>query len=240
MKETMGHVQHGDKALVRARIATGSGTVALILLVYALLKRFPQLVYPLLPYRSFAFPILVLSLIVVPCWLVFRLYRHRTGGRPLSFQREMLLLTVVLYLAGLVAATLTPNRSSRLRAEGRGGMELHPRVASLTCSSPNMPSGSRARAFCVHNARGNVLLFFPLGILIPLLWKHLRFWRGMQIAFALSVGIELVQYLSSAWGSYRAADVNDVILNVFGASLGLALVSLFRLRPGTRPAVPRA
>jgi glycopeptide antibiotics resistance protein len=240
MKETMGHVQHGDKALVRARIATGSGTVALILLVYALLKRFPQLVYPLLPYRSFVFPILVLSLIVVPCWLVFRLYRHRTGGRPLSFQREMLLLTVVLYLAGLVAATLTPNRSSRLRAEGRGGMELHPRVASLTCSSPNMPSGSRARAFCVHNARGNVMLFFPLGILIPLLWRHLRFWRGIQIAFVLSTGIELVQYLSSAWGSYRAADVNDVILNVFGASLGLALVSLLRLRPGTRPAVPRA
>jgi len=228
-------------ALVLAWIgATGLAAAALILLGYVGYKKFPQLAYPFLPYRSFAFPILVLSLIVVPCWLVFRLYRHRSSGHSLSFQREILLLTVVLYLSGLAAATLTPNRSSRLRAEGRGGIELHPSLASLTCSSTHLPTGSRARAFCVHNARGNVMLFFPLGILIPLVWRHLRFWRGTQIAIALSFGIELLQYLSSAWGSYRAADVNDVILNVLGASLGLALVSLLRLRQGTRPAVPGA
>ena len=83
------------------------------------------------------------------------------------------------------------------------------------------------------------MLFFPLGILIPLVWTHLRFWRGILIAIALSSGIELVQYFSRAW-SNRTADVNDVVLNVLGASLGLALVFLLRLRRGTRPAVPRA
>lgn len=201
---------------------------------------FRHLLYPFLPYRSFAFPILVLSSIVVPCWLVFRLYRHRAGGHPLSFRREILLLTFVVYLAGLAAATLTPNRSSRLRAEGTGGIELHPNLASLTCYSSTLPRGSRAQAFCVRNARGNVLLFFPLGILIPLVWRRLRFWRGMRIAIALSFGIELAQYLSSAWGSYRAADVNDLILNVLGACLGLALVSLVRWRPSARPVAPRA
>jgi glycopeptide antibiotics resistance protein len=195
---------------------------------------FRHLIYPFLPYRSFAFPILVLSSIVVPCWLVFRLFRHRTGGHPLSFRREILLLTFVVYLSGLAAATLTPNRSSRLIAEGTGRMELHPSLASLTCSSANLPRGSTAQAFCVHNARGNVMLFFPLGILIPLVWRHLRFWRGIEIAIALSFSIELLQYLSSAWGSYRSADVNDVILNVLGACLGLALVSLLRFRRVTR------
>jgi glycopeptide antibiotics resistance protein len=83
------------------------------------------------------------------------------------------------------------------------------------------------------------MLFFPLGILIPLVWKRLRFWRGVQIAVALSLNIELAQYLSSAWGSYRTADVNDFILNVLGATLGLALVFLLRWRPGVRPAVLR-
>ena len=77
------------------------------------------------------------------------------------------------------------------------------------------------------------MLFFPLGIFLPLVWTQLRFWRAIQIAIVLSVSIELVQYLSSAWGSYRSADVNDVILNVLGACLGLALVSLLRLRQGT-------
>lgn len=199
-----------------------------------------ELYYQFLPYRSYAFPILVLSAIVLPCWLVFRLYRFRTVGQRLSFRREFLLLTFVFYLVGLAAATLTPNRSSRMRAEGRGGIELRPNLAALTCSSASLPRGSSVGPFCEYNRRANLALFFPLGILIPLVWKRLRFWRGIQIAVALSVSIEVVQYLSSALGSYRAVDVNDVILNVLGASIGLSIVFLLRWRPATRSAVARA
>ena len=199
----------------------------------------PRFLFPFLPYRSFFFPFLVLSAIAVPCWLVFRLYRLRTSGHRLSFQREILLLTFVVYLSGLAVATLIPNHNSRLAAEAALGIDLHPNLASLTCSSATLPSGSTARAFCVHNARGNFMLFFPLGILIPLVWRRLRFWRGIQIAVAVSVSIELVQYLSRAW-SNRNADVNDVVLNVLGASLGLALVFLLRLLRGTHRAVTRA
>jgi glycopeptide antibiotics resistance protein len=199
----------------------------------------PKFLFPLLPYRSFAFPFLVLSAITVPCWLVFRLYRLRTPGHRPSFRREILLLTFVVYLSGLASATLLPNHNSRSAAEAAMGLDLHPNLASLTCSSATLPRGSTARAFCLHNTRGNVMLFFPLGILIPLVWRHLRFWSGIQIAIALSSSIELVQYVSRAWIN-RSADVNDVILNVLGASLGLALVFLLRLRRGARPAVPRA
>jgi glycopeptide antibiotics resistance protein len=198
----------------------------------------PKFLFPLLPYRSIAFPFLVVSATAVPCWLAFRLYRLRTPGHRLSFQREILLLIVVVYLSGLAAATLIPNHSSRQVAETAPGIDLHPSLASLACSSAAMPRGSTAHSFCVRNARGNFLLFFPLGILLPLVWRRLRFWKGLQIAIAVSCTIELVQYLTMAWG-HRAADVNDVILNVFGASLGLTLVFLLRLRPGTRPAVPR-
>jgi glycopeptide antibiotics resistance protein len=116
-------------------------------------------------------------------------------------------------------------------AEAAVGIELHPNLASLTCSSAILPRDSTAQAFCVHNARGNVMLFFPLGILIPLVWRRLTFWNGIQIAIALSVSIELVQYLSRAW-SNRSADINDVVLNFLGACLGLAIVFLLRLRPG--------
>jgi glycopeptide antibiotics resistance protein len=184
----------------------------------------PRILYPFLPYLSLVFPILVLSSIIVPCWLILRVCRHRASGRPLSLQREVLLLIFVAYLAGLAAVTLAPNRHSSFTA----GVELRTDLASLTCSSADLLEGSRARAFCLRNARGNALLLFPLGILLPLIWSRLRFWRGVLVAVALSFGIELVQYLSSAWGSYRAADVNDFILNVLGACVGLALVSLLR------------
>ena len=189
----------------------------------------PKFLFPLLPYRSIALPFLVVSAIAVPCWLVFRLYRSRTAGRSPSFRREILLLTFVVYLCGLAVATLSPNHNSRLAAEAAAGIDLHPNLASLTCSSAILPSGSTAQAFCVHNARGNVMLFFPLGVLIPLVWRNLRFWSGIQIAIAVSASIELIQYLSRGWMN-RSADVNDVLLNVFGASLGLAFVFLLRLR----------
>jgi|GEM_PF-1986863 len=199
----------------------------------------PKFLFPFLPYRSFFSPFLVLSAIAVPCWLVFRLYRLRTPGHRLSFHREILLLTFVVYLSGLATATLLPNHNSRLAAEAAVGIDLHPNLASLTCSSATLPRGSTARAFCVHNARGNVMLFFPLGILIPLVWRRLRFWRGIQIAIALSSSIELVQYFSRTWIN-RTADVNDVILNVLGASLGLALVFLLRFHRGTSLAPNRS
>ena len=194
-----------------------------------------QLIYPLLPYRSLFFPFFVAAAIAVPCWLLFRLYRLRARGRRVSFPRELLLVTFVVYLAGLASATLMPNRSSRMLADGRGGIDLTPSQSSLTCSTENLRKGSTARSFCVRNARGNFVLFLPLGILIPLVWPRLRFWRGLGVALAVSVGIELVQYVSSAWGSYRAADVNDVILNVAGAGVGLMLVSLLRLRRESQP-----
>lgn len=187
-------------------------------------------------YRQVGVPFLILSAIAIPCWLVFWLYRLRTPGHPMSARREILLLTVVVYLLCVAILTLTPNAGSRSRAEATAGIELHPNLASLTCSPPILPRAPNARSFCVQNAAGNVLLFFPLGILLPLVWGHLRFWRGIQIAIVLSITIELVQYLSS----YRSADVNDVILNALGASLGLVLVYLLRLRQGTRPAISRA
>ena len=198
-----------------------------------------HLLYPLLPYRSIVLPFLTVCAIAVPGWLVVRLYCVRTGGHTVSFGRELLLLVFVVYLSGLAAATLEPNRHSHAQVAATDGIELRPNLASLTCSSASQPRGSTVRAFCVRNARGNLLLFVPLGFLLPLVWRRLRFANGLLIALAVSVGIELAQYLSRPW-SNRLADVNDVILNVLGACLGLALASLLRLRPGARPAVARA
>jgi glycopeptide antibiotics resistance protein len=198
-----------------------------------------HLLYPLLPYRSIFVPFLVVCAVAVPCWLLIRLYRARTRERPASFGRELLLLIFVVYLSGLGAATLEPNRNSHAAVAASDGLQLRPNLASLTCSSASPFRGSTARGFCMRNARGNLALFVPLGILLPLVWRRLRFWNGLLAALAISVGIELAQYLTRPW-SNRLADVYDVILNVLGAALGLALVALLRMRPGARPAVARA
>jgi glycopeptide antibiotics resistance protein len=81
----------------------------------------------------------------------------------------------------------------------------------------------------VYNAKGNILLFIPLGLLLPFVWRRLSFWKGLQIALAVSISIEILQFVSRIWGSFRSADINDVILNLAGACIGLLLVTLLRL-----------
>jgi len=195
----------------------------------------PRFLYPLLPYRSFFAPFLILSAITISCWVITRLYVRRNQEGRASFRRELLLLVTVVYLSGLAAATLTPGRSTRWRSEG---FQLRVDRASLTCSSASLPQGSTAHSFCVRNARGNFLLFIPLGFLLPLVWRRLRFGTALAIAVALSLSIEMLQYVSQRWGVNRTADINDVVLNSLGALLGLALVSLLRRGAGKSPMLP--
>lgn len=71
----------------------------------------------------------------------------------------------------------------------------------------------------------NIGVFAPIGLLLPL--SSRRPIRGREVVatgFALSVTIEVLQYLSGR----RVADVDDVILNTAGALLGYALLAAWR------------
>lgn len=187
----------------------------------------PKFLYPLLAYRSLFAPFLIACAIAVPCWFAVRWYRRRTMGIKAPLSREILLLAFVVYCSGLVVATLLPNHNSRRAAEAALGVDLRPNLASLTCRAPALREGSWGRSFCVRNARGNLLLFLPLGFLLPLVWPRLRLRTVIPVAVAISVSIEVIQYLSRAW-SNRSTDVNDIILNTAGASLGLLLAATLR------------
>ena len=74
---------------------------------------------------------------------------------------------------------------------------------------------------------GNVLMFVPLGFMLPLLSGRLRRLRTAALALAgCSVAIELCQLivgLAVAGSLYRVVDVDDVILNVLGGLAGFGL-----------------
>ena len=79
----------------------------------------------------------------------------------------------------------------------------------------------------VRQLAGNVLVFAPFGILLPLAAPNLgRLRRVLLARLALSLAIELGQLaVSLVLGySYRVADVDDVILNVTGVLLGYGLL----------------
>lgn len=76
----------------------------------------------------------------------------------------------------------------------------------------------------------NVVMFLPLGFLIPTIWEKLGKLRYILAAgCGFSVLIEVSQILS-----LRGTDVDDVIMNTLGAVLGYGLYRLWDRLTGSR------
>lgn len=70
----------------------------------------------------------------------------------------------------------------------------------------------------------NVLLFVPLGIMLPLLWSNFNNpLKTVLFGFAMSLAIELLQILT-----FRATDINDLITNTLGTYIGYLASTVFR------------
>lgn len=82
--------------------------------------------------------------------------------------------------------------------------------------------GLRRHAFV--NLVGNVIMFTPLGIFLPKLWPALRkFGRFLLTVVLAIVAVELIQLVALV----GTCDVDDLLLNVFGAAVGFALFRMF-------------
>lgn len=70
----------------------------------------------------------------------------------------------------------------------------------------------------------NILMFIPLGFILPLMWKkYHKFADTVKFGFYLSLFIELSQLFTR----FRATDINDLITNTLGVTIGWAIYFIF-------------
>lgn len=75
---------------------------------------------------------------------------------------------------------------------------------------------SLSKQIIIQNILGNILLFAPIGILLPCIFQRLYRFKNFLIALTvILVSVEIVQLLTCS-GSF---DIDDVILNSIGAVL---------------------
>ena len=67
----------------------------------------------------------------------------------------------------------------------------------------------------------NVLLFVPVGLLLPLVLRRNTWWRVGLACLAATLAIELVQPLVD-----RSGDIDDVLCNLAGSAIGFGLYKL--------------
>lgn len=78
---------------------------------------------------------------------------------------------------------------------------------------------------CIINLGGNVLLFIPAGVLLPKIWPKQRdFFRFFATCTGIMFLVEVLQ-LFTLLGSF---DIDDLILNLTGMTLGFIGYHLFR------------
>lgn len=81
----------------------------------------------------------------------------------------------------------------------------------------------------IKNVLGNVVLFVPLGFLVPLIYKRFRNIKHILfIGDVCSVFIEVVQMAEMYLGfAFRMTDIDDVILNCCGCVIGYFFCNKF-------------
>ena len=85
-------------------------------------------------------------------------------------------------------------------------------------------SNQQALIHSIINLGGNIFLFIPIGVFLPRLYPKLRnYFRFICACFGIIFLVEVLQ-LFTLLGSF---DVDDLILNLFGMSLGFICYHLF-------------
>jgi glycopeptide antibiotics resistance protein len=82
------------------------------------------------------------------------------------------------------------------------------------------------------NLIGNIVLFMPIGLLAPLVFRSISWQRALTLGVVIGLTFEVMEI------AFRVGifDVDDVILNAFGVLLGYSVFVMFKGRAQPRKA----
>lgn len=93
------------------------------------------------------------------------------------------------------------------------------------------------KKFALSNVVGNMVIFIPLGVYLPLFKKNRRVMTNLLFIFKVSLCIEIIQGILGI----GASDIDDIILNCLGGLVGILgykyLLSILRDEKKVRVAI---
>lgn len=179
--------------------------------------------------EHFIKPVLTVVAIAMLVWILFWMIfsfskKHRT---KISFSTEIIFFLFYIYAIGVMSLTIFPLPFERFKTPNEDGINTTPVIKTLRGLSKiqsNQDTLSSEHIF--QNIFGNIILFIPLGIFLPLLFHRCRSLKKVIIISSLcSLSIELTQLILRQFEIYRTVDIDDVILNTLGAILGFILIN---------------
>ncbi len=195
----------------------------LFLLLFAILEVSLHMQVSTLP-RSVLLRIVLLVMICLLFYLSAMLYAERTGDRRFFprlivfflFLYLYLLLNVTLFEKGFGRDTLLDNTESTREYYLQNFVNFRPFHSIWNVYVSGLINGYVSPYYVLLNLLGNVCVFMPLSFFLPVIFKRQRKWYVFLSTLILSVlCVELLQFFFMV----GSCDVDDFILNVFGALL---------------------
>jgi glycopeptide antibiotics resistance protein len=143
--------------------------------------------------------------------------------------QEIILFLFVAYLVSVAAITIIPLPVTNTKILSGNAISLFPSATTFkgfrNIVDHNFNQSTIIRV--LSNFIGNIIMFIPLGVLLPLTGSNYNLKRVVFVAVLLSASIELIQFISVWFGTYRYIDIDDVFLNTSGAIIGYTAFKKF-------------
>ncbi|NCI46045.1 VanZ family protein [Sediminibacterium soli] len=171
---------------------------------------------------AFLRPALLLFLCTLPCWILIRLFFRSGKQHGFPRQQEMKYFLLYAYTVFLAAVTVFPMPFARYNNLRTRGVNLVPiKNTWLEVKAMLRVDNQTVTLHALQNIVGNIILFIPMGLLLPLVFSNIqRFRRVVLTGMTVSVIIESTQWVSRLCGIYRFVDIDDVLLNTLGTAIG--------------------
>ncbi|MCR00444.1 VanZ family protein, partial [Listeria monocytogenes] len=168
--------------------------------------------------------VMTIALIV---YIVFFLLRWLKRREKL----EMIIFKTCLYVyaCGVIKYTIFPLMLNPFLIEDTKIFVTGPYMNLIPFNSISemFIAGRESAAFQIV---ANIIMFVPLGMLLPLCYPKLKWKSVFAISFIATVGIELAQLLQDLiyQSPFKFVDIDDVILNFSGGIIGYMIFVMFR------------
>ncbi|MBE6039269.1 MAG: VanZ family protein [Anaerofustis stercorihominis] len=153
------------------------------------------------------------SVAVIVICRILRLRKLRENGIRSPFWREVIIVLFFTYMAAILSQTVFKDIGTFLD-EGHLLINFRPFNFVYFCSSFE---------YLIINVLGNILLFVPMGMFVPVLWRGNAFFTGVGSGALFSLAIEIMQL-----PLLRTTDIDDLMLNTTGAFIGYLTYIMLR------------
>ncbi|MFB9830336.1 VanZ family protein [Lederbergia wuyishanensis] len=175
-------------------------------------------------------------IVALPFYIIGRVIFLKKKKKRVEPTRELILALFVLYIIGLSSQTIIPMWNAGILGE-TGEFYFDVYLFNDAAHVNLLPFSTISQYFFTTNANvdnwgglslinivGNIFVFSPIGIFVPILWRRLQtFPKILLLGLSVTCFIELVQLFIG-----RSTDIDDVILNTMGVVIGYGIYVLLK------------